>query len=137
MSFRSKIEDFALITLLLCPHIAATFVALGFLYSFSLYTILAAVVISVTNIFVLALLFETPSIFTRILLLDFKNTWRNHFWTVVEVRLTKTSSHPTTYNILEIENWCKQNCAKKWDRDSNIFRFKNKRDAVFFKTVWK
>lgn len=137
MSFRSRTEDFIFIIILLCPHIAATFVALGILYSFSWYTLLASFIISLTNVFVLALLFEAPSIFTRILFSDFKNAWRGRFWTTVEARLTKISSHPPTYNISEIENWCYTNCVKKWDRDSNIFRFKNKRDAVFFKTVWK
>ena len=137
MSFRSKIEDFTLIAILLCPHIAATFVTLGILYSFSMYTILTAIIISVVNVLVLALLFEAPSIFTRIIFADFKNAWRNHYWTRVEARLTKIGSHPTTYNIVEIENWCYHNCIKKWDRNTNIFRFKNKKDAVFFKTVWK
>lgn len=136
MSFRSRIKDFILIILLVIPHIVATFVVLGSFYSFSLYTLLSAVAISFTNILVLAFLFESPSIFTRILSTDFKNVWRNQFWTAVEVRFTKTNSFPR-YNIVELEDWCKQNCIKKWDRNVNIFRFKNKREAVFFKTVWK
>ena len=58
MSFRSRIKDFTLVVLLLLPHVAATFVALSFLFSFSLYTLMAAVIIALTNVCVLAMLFE-------------------------------------------------------------------------------